>query len=86
MSEKSILSSESQQVVNNFFWRAYAALAVLFVLFIICLATAFVLMRRLIKRVASNTAGLRSERDHTANHKAGPGADPGGAGREGVSE
>ena len=76
---------QSQEVVNNFFFRAYAALAVLFVMLIICLATAFVLMRQLIKRVASNTAGLRSEGDGAAGRKSGPGAGAGGAPREGVS-
>jgi hypothetical protein len=77
---------QSQQVVNHFFWQAYVAFAVLFVMVIICLATAFVLMRRLIKRVASNTAGPRSERDHRADHEAGPAANAGGADREGGSE
>ncbi|MDQ7780649.1 MAG: hypothetical protein RDV41_13225 [Planctomycetota bacterium] len=76
---------QSQQVVNNFFGQAYAGLVVLFVILIICLATAFVLMRRLIKRVAGNAAGLRSERDHAVGHKSGPGVNAGGAGREGVS-
>jgi len=75
---------ESQQVVNTFFWRAYAALAILFVMLIICLATAFVLMRRLIKRVASNTALLRSQGDRAVGREAGPGAGAGGAPREGV--
>jgi flagellar biosynthesis/type III secretory pathway M-ring protein FliF/YscJ len=79
-------AEQSQQVVNNFFWRVYAALGILFVMLIICLATAFVLMRRLVMRLAGNTAGLRSEGDHTANDKAGPGANAGGAGREGGSE
>jgi len=53
--------AESQQLVNNFFRQAYIALAILFVVLIVCLATAFVLMRRLIKRVASNTAQLESD-------------------------
>jgi hypothetical protein len=70
---------QSRQVVNNFFWRAYAALGILFVMLIICLATAFVLMRRLFVRVASNAAGLA---DHTAGHEACLRANAGGAGRE----
>jgi hypothetical protein len=77
---------QSQQVVNRFFWRVYAALGVLFVMLIICLVTAFVLMRRLIRRVASNTAGPRSGGGHPAGHEAGPGAIAGGAGRKGVPE
>jgi hypothetical protein len=75
---------QSQQVVNNFFWRVYAALSVLFVLLIICLAMAFVLMRRLMRRVASNTAVLRSEDGRIADLEEGPGTSAGGAGREGV--
>ena len=75
---------QTQQLVNGFFWQAYAALAVLFVVLIICLATAFVLMRRLIKRVASNTAGLRSEGGRGGSREAGPGAGAGGTVREGV--
>ena len=75
---------QSQQVVNNFFWRAYAALGILFVMLVICLATAFMLMRRLIRRVASNTAGIRSEGDHMASHEACLGANAGSAGQEGL--
>ena len=75
---------QSQQVVNSFFWQAYAALTVLFVMLVLCLVTAFLLMRRLIKRVASNMAGLRSEGDHAVGH--GPGVSAGGAGRKGVPE
>jgi hypothetical protein len=73
---------QSQQVVNNFFWRAYAALGILFVMLVICMATAFVLMRRLIRRMARNTAGLKSEGDRMANHEACLRANAGGAGRE----
>jgi hypothetical protein len=53
-------AGQSQEVVNSFFRRAYVSLAVLFVMFIICLATAFALMRRLITRVECGTAGARS--------------------------
>jgi hypothetical protein len=70
---------QSRQVVDNFFWRAYAALGILFVLLVICLVTAFVLMRRLFMRVASNAAGLA---DHTADHEASLNADTGSAGPE----
>ena len=77
---------QSQQVVNTFFWRVYAALGVLFVILIVCLVTAFVLMRRLVMRVAANTAQLRSEADHTANDTTGPGANAAGAGPEGGVE
>jgi hypothetical protein len=73
---------ESQQVVNDFFWRVYAALSVLFVLLIICLGTAFVLMRRLFRRVASNTAVLRSEDGRIADLEADPGTSAAGAGRK----
>jgi len=76
----------SQQVLNSFFRKAYAALGALFAMLIICLATAFALMRRLIRRLASNTAGPRSEAGHAIGHEAGPGTSAGGAGREGVSE
>ena len=78
--------AQSQQVVNSFFWRAYAALGILFVMLIICLATAFVMMWRLIERVATNTAALWSQGDHAVGREAGPGASAGGAGREGVRE
>lgn len=71
---------QSQEVVHSFFWQGYASLAVLFVMLIICLVTAFVLLRRLIERVASNTAGLRSEAGRAIDRQAGPGASAGGAG------
>ena len=70
---------QSRQVVNNFFWRAYAALGILFVMLVICLATAFVLMRRLFMRVASNAAGPAG---HTADHEASLRADTGSVGPE----
>ncbi|MFO8075682.1 MAG: hypothetical protein R6T85_06150, partial [Egibacteraceae bacterium] len=60
-------AEQSQQVVNNFFWRLYAALGIVFVMLIICLATAFVLMQRLAKRLADRTAGLISQGCHTAD-------------------
>jgi hypothetical protein len=79
-------AEQSQRVVNDAFWRAYAALGFLFVMFILCLATAFVLIRRLIMRVASNTAGLRSEGVHTTDHEAGPVTNASSAGRKGMSK
>jgi hypothetical protein len=79
-------AEQSQRVVHDAFWRAYVALGFLFVMLIICLATAFVLMLRLIRRVASKTAGLRSEGDHTADHKAGPATNARSAGRKEMSE
>jgi ElaB/YqjD/DUF883 family membrane-anchored ribosome-binding protein len=72
---------QSRQVVNDFFWRAYAALGILFVMLVICLATAFILMRRLLMRVASNAAALV---DHTVDHGGRRKADSNGAGREGL--
>jgi len=79
-------AEQSQRVVHDTFWRVYAALSFLFVMLILCLAAAFMLMRRLIKRVVSNTAGLRSEGDHTADHEAGPATNARSAGRKGISE
>jgi len=79
-------AEQSQRVVHDAFWRAYIAIGFLFVMLIICLATAFLLMRRLIRRVASNTAGLRSEGDHTADHEAGPATNARSAGRKEMSK
>jgi preprotein translocase subunit YajC len=78
--------AQSQEVENNFFLRSYVALGVLFVTLLICLMTAFVLMRRLIRRVERNTSELKAvEKQEAVDHGTGPGAGAGGAEREGVS-
>jgi hypothetical protein len=74
-------AEQSRQVVNHFFGRVYAALGILFVIFILGVATTFVLMRRLFMRVASNAAGLGN---HTTDHEARLRAHAGGKGQEGL--
>jgi hypothetical protein len=71
---------QSQQVVNSFFWRVYAALGVLFVMLILCLVTAFVLMRRLTRIVAGNAEKPGQGSGDAAGHEAGPATHARGAG------
>jgi hypothetical protein len=78
--------AQSQEVENNFFLRSYLALGGLFVALLICLMTAFVLMRRLITRVERNTTELKAvEKQEAVDHGSGPEPGAGGADREGVS-
>jgi hypothetical protein len=66
-------AGQSQRLVDDVFWRTNVMLGALGAILIFCLAIAFVLMRRLIKRLASNTAELRSECGHPAGQETGPG-------------
>jgi predicted secreted protein len=50
-------AEQSHQLVKKLFWRVYAALGMLFVILIICLAVAFVLARRLMKAGSAPNAG-----------------------------
>lgn len=78
--------AQSQEVENSFFVRSYLALGLLFVAILICLMTAFVMMRRLITRVERNTTELKAvEKQEVVDHGSRPGAGAGGADREGVS-
>jgi flagellar biosynthesis/type III secretory pathway M-ring protein FliF/YscJ len=78
--------AQSQEVENGFFLRSYLALGVLFVTLLICLMTAFVLMRRLIRRVERNTTELKAvEKQEAVDHGSGPRSGAGEADREGVS-
>jgi hypothetical protein len=78
-------AEQSQLVVNNFFRRAYVALGALFAMLILCLVTAFLLMRRL--RIVAGRARKPSQGSGLeAGHGVPPATNAGGPGRKGMFE